>query len=392
MLIIVYGESSLRCGTLGFMCAGIQFDIQQQQMLSNNDAPQKKGLLSFNQYFGNISVATKWLVSVVLAMIQDVLITRTGFILTRAVIRIYIVEYFRRRKPQQVEVSTPAASTSSGKDRPDVVAVSAEETLIEIMQMVYSQLAFDSVASSSSFALFRLDSKWRQLWVLARLALVAYLFVISPLRWGFYADKMDSGLIADYIVDFFFALDLCFRAFRFHTRHTRPGWHGSRLMVNAADILGAVWESNPVGLVMSVVATFPLDVLVIPAGSWRAVFWIRMLKLGHLGLIRESLAFLHRHGRFAPNWKSLEDPILPTVFWLVATLVASAHVFACGLWLLGSSNYAGSDESDAMAWFTSGNRSYSPSDPLGDRYLVSLYFVVYTLITVRASSMLISSL
>ena len=117
-----------------------------------------------------------------------------------------------------------------------------------------------------------------------------------------------------------------------------------------------------------------------------------MIKLGHLGLIRESLAFLHRHGRFAPNWKSLEDPILPTVFWLVATLVASAHVFACGLWLLGSSNYAGSDESDAMAWFTSGNRSYSPSDPLGDRYLVSLYFVLYTLITVRASSMLISSL
>ena len=197
-------------------------------------------------------------------------------------------------------------------------------------------------------------------------------------------ERLDPTLAIDYIVDIFFVVDLCLRVFRFHKIQARSGSQSSRLLVNAADILSSVLESNVLILATSLVATVPWDILAIFLCSWRTVFWTRMLKLGHVCLIGESLAYINQHGRLMPKWKSLVDPILPTVFWLIVTLVASAPVFACGLWLLGSRNF-NSSGADSVSWFTSGNRIYSPTNSLGDRYLVSLYFVLYTLITVRAS-------
>jgi len=348
-------------------------------------------MLSFNRYFGNISVATKWLVSVVLALIQDALITRTGVIMSQSVYNLFVADFLTKRSPQLVNTSTSSLSSaktaSSGQLSSPAPAAAAPRVtaLLDILAIQNSHHAVSAAASQESASLFRLKSTWRELWVLLRLVLTVYLFVMSPLRWGFYANALDPSLAADYIVDVVFAADLCFRVFRFHRIQARSGSQSSRLLFNAADILSSVVESDVLSLATSLVATVPWDILAIFLSNWRTVFWIRMLKLGHVSLIGESLAYINQHGRLMPKWKSLVDPILPTVFWLVVTLVASAHLFACGLWLLGSKNFSSADPesaSAAVAWFTSGNRIYSPVSSLGDRYLVSLYFVLYTLITV----------
>ena len=371
----------------------MQFDIQQDQNSESESqfSLEESSMLSFNRYFGNISVATKWLVSVVLALIQDALITRTGVILSQSVFNLFVADYLTKRSPQLVNTSTSSLSSaktaSSGQLSSPAPAAAAPRVtaLLDILAIQNSHHAVSAAASQESASLFRLKSTWRELWVLLRLVLTVYLFVMSPLRWGFYANALDPSLAADYIVDVFFAADLCFRVFRFHRIQARSGSQSSRLLFNAADILSSVLESDVLSLATSLVATVPWDILAIFLSNWRTVFWIRMLKLGHVSLIGESLAYINQHGRLMPKWKSLVDPILPTVFWLVVTLVASAHLFACGLWLLGSNNFSSADPqsaSAAVAWFTSGNRIYSPVSSLGDRYLVSLYFVLYTLITV----------
>jgi hypothetical protein len=364
----------------------MQFDLETTS--STSDSPSKSGMLSFDSYFGALSVATKWLVSVLLAMVQDALITRPGTLAARALIEKHFAGFFKIKSTRRSALPKLATSSTSTMGLPPGLAPD-RVSLVDALAMQQAQAATDVELARRSPALFQLGSLSRELWVLLRTVCALYMFAVSPLRWGFYGNSMDMGLIADYVIDLWFCVDLVFRALFFHRVARNANSSVRRLCFQPEHIFLAFFQSSPVTAVLATLATFPLDVLLIPADIWRVLYWLRMFKLAHLASLPESLRYLFQHGRFVPRWKSLVDPILPTVFTLLALLVAAAHLFACGMWLLGSNNFSNPNWASLnpqltapVSWFTSGARQWSPASSLADQYLVSLYFVLYTLITV----------
>ena len=69
---------------------------QSSTYLHNSQSSARVLYAQFHRFFGNISVATKWLVSVVLALIQDALITRTGVIISQSVYNLFVADFLTK--------------------------------------------------------------------------------------------------------------------------------------------------------------------------------------------------------------------------------------------------------------------------------------------------------
>lgn len=234
--------------------------------------------------------------------------------------------------------------------------------------------------------MFRLKSPQRHAWLVARVVFALYFAIISPLRWGFYDDAFDRLLILDWLLDAFFLADFALRLLYFHEADLVDDerFLGLRVRTRAVDISHAFLRS--IDFPLALLGSAPIDVLFI-AYRWRAVFWVRMLRLCHLGPMHSALRHIRLYGVAV-----VADPLKRIILWLFGVLLLGAHVLCCGYYLLGWFNFEsqvpGAAPSDCAgaapprpttSWLDAApTRKLRPCDPLSDRYLVSLYFILYS--------------
>jgi len=231
---------------------------------SEAESLEQDSSLNFAKYVGHVSVATRWMISVTMAIVQDMIINKPGSIMLMSVWSSYLAKYFLVPKaPKPVRVKKQKEGGESGEDEKEEDDDDEERSLLiedptAALALVGSMLFAKAQESLFASSLFHKSSRFRDCWTYVRIAVVIYYLAMSPLRWGFYPDQWDNQLFLDYALDGFMLLDLWFRAFKFQIWDT-SAVGPPKLQVSSDEISGAFFKLPETPFVA--LATAPFDVV-----------------------------------------------------------------------------------------------------------------------------------